>query len=49
MDHMEQGVWHLKENILKALFITLFIRGGFWFEKRVKRKEAQEQKDAKQQ
>ncbi|WP_211655572.1 hypothetical protein [Planococcus alpniumensis] len=48
MDYTEQGTWHLQENILKALFITLFIRGGFWFEKRVKRKEAQERKEAKQ-
>ncbi|RLJ91362.1 hypothetical protein DFR62_1526 [Planococcus citreus] len=47
MDYTEQGTWHLQENIGKALFIMLFIRGGFWFEKRVKRKEAQEQNDAK--
>ncbi|MDE4086780.1 hypothetical protein PO902_17170 [Planococcus maritimus] len=45
MDHLQQGAWQLQENILHALFITLFIRGGFWFEKRVKRKEAQEQKE----
>ncbi|MGM0896606.1 MAG: hypothetical protein ACQEV0_01825 [Bacillota bacterium] len=48
MDNLQEGVWNLQENLFRALFITLFIRGGFWFEKRVKRKEAQEQADAKQ-
>lgn len=48
MNYVQANTWNLQENLFKALFITLFIRGGFWFEKRVKRKEAQEQKEAKQ-
>lgn len=48
MDHLQANTWNLQENLFQALFITLFIRGGFWFEKRIKRKEAQEQNDAKQ-
>ncbi|MDN5708910.1 MAG: hypothetical protein L0G95_05685 [Planococcus sp. (in: firmicutes)] len=48
MEHLQENAWNLQENLFQALFITLFIRGGFWFERRVKRKEAQEQKEAKQ-
>ncbi|MFP8783295.1 hypothetical protein [Planococcus plakortidis] len=46
IDHAQEGVWNFQENIFKALFIALFIRGGFWFEKRVYRKEAQEKGEA---